>query len=79
MLMPASIILSGILAYAIANSRTVTNGRAWLGASRSRVFVESGFNLEDFLAFFFLRVLAFSLGVSTINLEALSFSYLFSF
>ena len=77
--MPASIILSRILTYIIANSRTVTNRQARLGAGRSRVFVESGFNLEDFLAFFFLRVLAFSLGVLTINLEALSFSRLFSF
>jgi len=63
----------------IANSRTVTNGRARLGTSRSRVFIKLGFNLEDFLAFFFLRVLAFGLGVLTINLEALSFSHLFSF
>jgi len=77
--MPASIILSRILVYIIANSGTVTNRRARLGASRLRVFIELGFNLEDFLAFFFLRVLAFSLGVLTINLEALSFSYLFSF
>jgi len=63
----------------MANSRTVTNRRARLGTGRSRVFVESGFDLEDFLAFFFLRVLAFGLGVSTIDLEALSFSRLFSF
>jgi len=73
------IILSGMLIYVIANSRTVTNGRARLGTGRLRVFVELGFDLEDFLAFFFLRVLAFGLGVLTINLEALSFSRLFSF
>ena len=72
-------ILSRILIYTIANSGTVTNRRARLGTSRLRVFIELGFNLEDFLAFFSLRVLAFSLGVSTINLEVSSFSYLFSF
>jgi len=72
-------ILSGILIYVITNSRIVTNKWARLGTSRSKVFVELGFDLEDFLAFFFLRVLAFSLGVLTINLEVLSFSYLFSF
>ena len=64
--------------YTIANSGTVTNRRSRLGASRSRVFVELSFNLEDFLAFFFLGVLAFSLGVLTINLETPFFSYLFS-
>ena len=63
----------------IANSGTVTNRQARLGASRLRIFVELGFNLEDFLALFFLRVLAFSLGVLTIDLETPSFSYLFSF
>ena len=78
MLILALIILSRILTYTIANSRTVTNKQARLGTSRSRVFVELGFNLEDFLAFFFFGVLAFSLGVLTINLEILSFSYLFS-
>jgi len=63
----------------ITNSGIVTNRRAWLGTSRLRVFVKLSFDLEDFLAFFFLRVLAFSLGVLTINLEASSFSRLFSF
>jgi hypothetical protein len=71
-------ILSGMLIYTIANRGMVTNERFWLGASRSRVFVELGFDLEDFLDFFFFGVLAFSLGVSTINLEMLSFSRLFS-
>jgi hypothetical protein len=56
----------------------VTDGRFWLSTSRLRVFVELGFDLEDFLDFFFFRALAFSLGVSTINLEILSFSRLFS-
>jgi hypothetical protein len=47
-------ILSRILAYTITNRGIVTNGRFWLGVSRLRVFVELGFDLEDFLDFFFL-------------------------
>jgi hypothetical protein len=49
-----------------------------VGASRSRVFVKPGFNIEDFLPFFFFGDLAFSLGVLAIKLEALSFNRLFS-
>jgi hypothetical protein len=49
-----------------------------VGAGRLRVFVEPGFNIEDFLPFFFFKDLAFGLGVSAIKLEAPSFNRLFS-
>jgi hypothetical protein len=62
----------------MANSGIIIIRRFRVGAGRSRVFIKLGFNIEDFLPFFFFGDLAFSLGVSTIKLEALSFNRLFS-
>jgi hypothetical protein len=62
----------------MADSETIIVRRFRVSAGRSRVFVEPGFDIEDFLPFFFFGDSAFGLGVSTIELEALSFNHLFS-